>query len=269
LPQTRRSNGIDKPLQSLAGFSGKSFDYEYDYVDDFIDQKGVPYSSTRRNDLKYGPWEQVGNPGAGVMGRRAVSAISSDAMPGMRFRKASDEDMYWDDEDEVAIEPDAESKVDMTPEQAAGLRAAGEYFSGRSGSRASADTMEARGRNRIRQFRNWQGSEGRRPANKPTAPKPASSTLSSVTKRPSGVGGSADTMSRQIANRPNRPNTRFSNSSGNNRQRTWSGSPGGNAPRPRPAVKPPTKPSSSGGRSLGEKLTYIPSKLWHELGPHL
>jgi hypothetical protein len=48
---------------------------------------------------------------------------------GSRFTygKASDEEMYWDDEDEMAIPPDEDSKG-MTDEQAAGLRAAGQYF---------------------------------------------------------------------------------------------------------------------------------------------
>jgi hypothetical protein len=44
-----------------------------------------------------------------------------------RYGKASDEEMYWDDEDEMAIPPDTDDKA-LTDVQAAGLRAAGDYF---------------------------------------------------------------------------------------------------------------------------------------------
>ena len=113
--------GVNPNIRSLAG---KSYDqgYEYDEYDeyDYIDAKGdVAYSSNRRNDLKYGPWQEVGNPGAGVMGRRATSAISSDARPGMRFRKGSDAEMYMDDDDEMAIPPDTDDKAAGSPGDAA------------------------------------------------------------------------------------------------------------------------------------------------------
>lgn len=229
----------DKPIQSLAGFSGKAYDEGYEESYDDSDYKGgVGYSSTRRNSFRYGPWKPVGNPGAGVMGRQAIENIS-DAMP-YRRGKASNEEMYWDDEDEIAIEPGAESKAGpLTPQQAAGLRAAGQHFSGQSGSRTSADGMEARGRVRRSQFFETVGREA------PKRPRPLSGPAKpAAPKRPSGVGGSADSMERQIRNRP-RPSAPLSSASGNRSRNTWSGSPGGNAPRPRPAVQPPARRQSN------------------------
>lgn len=187
------------------------------------------------------------------MGRQAIENIS-DAMP-YRRGKASNEEMYFDDEDEIAIEPTVRSKARaLTPEQARGLREAGKYF---------GDPQK--GQERIQKFRtdlagaaaslSPRGNTGPAKVKRPAAPK-----------RPSGVGGSADSMERQIRNRP-RPSAPLSSASGNRSRNTWSGSPGGNAPRPRPAVKPPTQQSGGGGRSIGEKLKYIPSKLWQELGP--
>ena len=196
------SPGAGGPRQSvnpnIRSLAGKSYDqgYEYDEYDeyDYIDAKGdVAYSSNRRNDLKYGPWQEVGNPGAGVMGRRATSAISSDARPGMRFRKGSDAEMYMDDDDEMAIPPDEDSKG-LTDEQAAGLRAAGNYFSGRNvggSSFGSADTMASRGKVRRSAALNNFGSEG---------PKRGAPSKPAMMNKPKtwSSRGSADTAAAHI-----------------------------------------------------------------------
>lgn len=262
-PQNRnkpRDWGSDNAAQQISGGIPikSAWDQEAYFDYGYIDVKsGVPYSSTRRNSFRYGPWKPTGNPGAGLMERRAIENIS-DAMP-YRRGKGSDAEMYMDDEDEVAIPPDMDGgkgAKPLTESQAAGLREAGKYF---------GDPQK--GQERIQKFRTdlagaaafvAQPSQTRRPATpKPAAPRP------SVTKRPAGISGSADSMERRINNRP-RPTAPLSNSSNRNRP---SGSPGGNAPRP--PARPPVQNQNSGGgsRSVVEKFTYVPQKLWDTFRP--
>ena len=266
IPQGRNNRnkpkdwGSDNAAQQISGgIPIKSAWDEEAYFDyGYIDVKsGVPYSSTRRNSFRYGPWKPTGNPGAGLMERRAIENIS-DAMP-YRRGKGSDAEMYMDDEDEVAIPPDMDggkAAKPLTESQAAGLREAGKYFGD-----------PKKGQERIQKFRTdiaggaaylAQPSQNRRPATpKPAAPRP------SVTKRPAGISGSADSMERRINNRP-RPAAPLSNSGNRNRP---SGSPGGNAPRP--PARPPVQNQNSGGgsRSVVEKFTYVPQKLWDTFRP--
>ena len=181
-----RDYGSDLAPQEIA--SGplpikSAWDQEmYEEYGIYFDEKGIPYSSTRRMDYEYGPSQTVGNPGAGVSQRQRIRLISSDAMP-YRAGKGSDQEMYWDDEDEEAIPPDMDDKEigSTKPSGAQQLRQVGDFFSGATSSSGrresgSPDTMAARGRVRARKLFKDFGKEGPKRPNTP--PKPASSPQS-------------------------------------------------------------------------------------------
>jgi len=222
----------------------KSYDqgYEYDEYDeyDYIDAKGdVAYSSNRRNDLKYGPWQEVGNPGAGVMGRRATSAISSDARPGMRFRKGSDAEMYMDDDDEMAIPPDEDSKAAAGSPGDAAARQQFQKFGDHLNAMDIADGPQraaesAKRKAGLNRYVSAVGASGLTHNKTPKTPM-----------SPGGMGGSgASKRPGSMSNKPNRPIA-----SGSGTRRT--GSADSMARR-----NPPAKPASSGGGGFyGESLS--------------
>jgi len=239
------SPGAGGPRQrtnpNIRTFAGKSYDegYEYDEYDEYIDAKGAAYSSNRRNDLTYGPVEQVGNPGAGVTRRRITGSVGSDAMPGMRFRKGSDAEMYMDDDDEMAIPPDTDDKAAGSPGDAAArqeFQKFGDHLEARDiadgPQRAAESAKRKAGLNR---YVSAVGASGLTHNKTPKTPM-----------SPGGMGGpGASKRPGSMSNKPNRPIA-----SGSGTRRT--GSADSMARRNTPAKKP-SQPNSLQGSLFGRQ----------------
>jgi hypothetical protein len=171
------------------------------------------------------------------------------------YRKASDEEMYWDDEDEMAIPPDTDDKA-MTDEQAAGLRAAGDYFGDKD-----------KGKGRIQKFYSDTQSIGKATADSyggngsTSKPRPIRGPGNPGARPNTPVGGGRG-LNPGNPGPLKRPNTTMPN-----RPRSASGSPGAGAPRPRTNTN--NKPASSGGgdRSNVQKFLRVPTGIIRTLNP--
>jgi hypothetical protein len=182
----------DKPSQSLLGENfSKSYDqgYEYDEYDEYLYQKSYDQGYDEYDEYDEYLYQKSYDQGYDEY----------DEYEDYLYQKSYDQgyDEYDEYEDYIDFKG-------MTDEQAAGLRAAGNYFSGRNvggSSFGSADTMASRGAvRRSAALQNF-GSEGPK-RGAPSKPRP---TMSNTPNRGTRRTGSADSMARR--NTPAKPSS--------------------------------------------------------------
>jgi hypothetical protein len=164
-----------------------------------------------------------------------------------RYGKASDEEMYWDDEDEMAIPPDTDDKA-LTDEQAAGLRAAGQYFGDKD-----------KGKERIQKFYSDTQSMGKATADLYRGPTGAIKPR--PIRGPGGTGHGAGSTRKPNTGMSNKPNTI---------RPTRDAAPRAPRPKmntPRPGMKKPASSGGGGDRSIAGKFGYAGGKIIDTFNP--